>query len=227
MSRTSTLNVRGWSRRAALLGVVTIACTGCTPASLWWLARGEGKVAAEKPLPPKEGQKELTILVLGSAPPTMPIEFVGVERDIAARVGRKFTDETKGDDHPMTAIDQAKVDDFKASHPDWRVLSPGHIGKELGADYVVDIGLIDISLYSHDFGKEVPQGRASTMVYVYDTADPDRTFAEYGHDCAPKGTDSRILSPANYRRWFLDRLSTELAWKHIPHVYEKGMGIGR
>ena len=227
MSRTSAPNVRRWSRRAAILGILTVACTGCTPASLWWLARGDGKVSAEYPLPEKEDQKEITVLVLGSAPPTLPIEFVGVDRDIAARIGRKLVDETKGDDHPITVIEQSKLDEFKASHPDWRVLSAGQIGVQLGADYVLDVGLIDITLYSHDFGREVPQGRASFRVLVYDTADPDRPYKEYGHDCTPKGTDSRLSSVANYRRWFLDRVATEIAWKHIPHVYEKGMGIGR
>ncbi|MCZ2342482.1 MAG: hypothetical protein LC104_11915 [Bacteroidales bacterium] len=228
MGRSLETSTVRWSRRAVLLSMMAFTSAGCTPASLWWLARGNGKVAAEYPLPPKEGKEGITVLVLGSAPPTLPVEFVGIERDLAARIGRKMTDETKDDKKKkIQAIDQVKVDQFKSSHPDWKVLSPGQIGVQMGADYVIDVGLTAISLYSHDFGREVPQGKASLSVYVYDTADPERTYREYGHDVAPRGTDSPMLSAANYRRWFLDRIATEIAWKHIPHVYEKGLGIGR
>jgi hypothetical protein len=216
------------SRRLFLLGLI-LACggAGCTPASLWWLARGNGKVAAQYPLPAKEGKNDVTLLIIGSAPATLPVEFVGVDRELAVRIGRKMVDETKDDKKPIRVIDASKLDQFKAARSDWKILTPGQIGVELGADYVLDVGITSISLYSHDFGREVPQGRASLQVYVYDTSEPNRTFWEYGHDSAPRATDAPMLSVANYRRWFLDRIATEIAWKHIPHVYEKGLGIGR
>src|SRR5947208_5122518 len=162
MSRS--LKVAVWVGFVAMLGV------GCNPIStLYFLFRGDQKAPAEFPLPPKEGRDEVTVVLLISAPNTS-WEFAGVDRELTAAVGRRLFDQTKGGKNPIKVVEQAKLDRFKAGNPDWRALSAAEIGKQLGADYVLDLTLSAVSLYEPGTGKLMYQGQATVEGTVYDVA---------------------------------------------------------
>src|SRR5438270_10052419 len=129
------------TRRAVLAGgVLAFAGLGCSPSTLWFLMRGDDKVKPEIPLPAKEGKKEVTVAILANGSPTMSYDFAGAERELAALVAQKMTAGTKEDKHPIRVIEQAKVDKFKAANAaNWKTLSGGAIGKQLGADYLIDL----------------------------------------------------------------------------------------
>ena len=207
------------TRRALLAGgLLAFAGMGCNPATLYFLMRGDDKKKPEIPLPAKEGKKEVTVAILTNGSPSLGYDFAGAERELAALIAKRMMEDTKEDKHPIRVIEQAKVDRFKASNPAWQTVSGGAVGKQLGADYVIDLTLTTMSMYQPEYGKEFYQGRASLQVVVYDTAAPDKPLQDYVHNSAQEQQSTAAVSPAGYRRWFIDRVATEVAYRHIPHV---------
>lgn len=207
------------TRRAVLAGgALALFAAGCNPAGLWWMMRGDDKVKPEIPLPVKEGKKEVTVAILANGSPTMSYDFAGAERELAALVAQKMMTETKEDKHPIRVIEQGKVDKFKAANPNWKTMSGGAIGKQLGVDYVIDLTLTSMSMYQPEYGKEFYQGRASLQVVVYDTTTPDKPLQDYVHNSMEEPKSTAADSPAKYRRYFIAKVAEEIAYRHIPHV---------
>jgi hypothetical protein len=210
-----------WRRWVIGLGLLGFASMGCSPSTLWFLMRGDDKRAPEVPLPCKEGKKEVTVAILANAAPTLGMDpaFAGVERELALLVGQRMAEETKEDRRPIRVIESGKVEKFKGtSGQDWRVMDPAAIGKKLGADYVIDLTLESMSIYQPEFGREFYQGRANVQVAVYDTDKPGQKYQDYIHPSIGEQKSTAALSPAGYRKWFVNEVAAELAHRHIPHV---------
>ena len=127
--------------------------------------------------------------------------------------------ETKEDRRPIRVIDQAKVEKFKSSAGrDPRTMNLAAAGKELGADYVIDLTLNSMSIFQPEFGREFYQGRAQLQVVVWDTDKPDAPYQDYFHPSIGEQKSTAVLSPAGYRKYFLGRVAIEVAHRHIPHV---------
>src|SRR5207244_6917522 len=47
----------------------------------------------------------------------------------------------------VTIVTPNEIEKFRQSHDDWRAMDFGEIGKEFGADYVIDMELASMSLY--------------------------------------------------------------------------------
>src|SRR5262245_9965672 len=138
------------NRRTLLAAGLGTAClAGCTPGAWWHLLRGSGKQPADYPLKAKEGQKEIKVLILATSGPAVAqsFEFAGIDRDLANRLGRKLTDETRQAKHPIKPVDPAAVDKFKASTPGWKVTHPSQMAKQLGADYALVLDVASFRLY--------------------------------------------------------------------------------
>ncbi len=213
---------RGGARWVVAAGLFAVAAAGCSPTSLWWLMNsGNDKKAPEIPLPPKEGKKEVTVAILASASPTLGMDpsFAGAERELAGLIGTRMVEETKEDRHPIRVIDQSKVEKLKLSSPqDWRAVNPAVIGKQLGADYVIDLTLTGMSIFQPEYGQELYQGRANVQVVVYDTAHPEKPFQDYIHPSIGEQKSTAGISPVGYRKWFIGKVATEIAHRHIPYV---------
>ena len=214
------------SKRRVVLGacLAAFAGMGCDPATLWFLNGGaNAKDPAEYALPPKDGKREITVALLASSAPTVVSEFPGVHRELAVILGKKLAAETKGEKHPIKVVDPAKIDKFQAAHPDWKVLPPGTIAKQVGADYLFDLTITGLSLYDANFGHEAFSGRATVNVAIYDAATPDAPVKDYIHTTTPlaKGGDAQA---GQYRQFLLDRLATELAYRHVAHMPERQLG---
>lgn len=214
-----------WLTRGVLAaGLLAVAGMGCNPATMsYFLFRGDDKVPPEHPLPPKDGKKGVTVALVTSAAPTMGMDFAGVDRELAGLIARRMADETKDAKHPITVIDQSKVDKLKSSGTDWRVRKMSDVAKELGADYLIDLTVNSMSMYQPEYGREFYQGRAGFQVTVYDATKSDGPYREYTHNSMlpPKGSES--VTPAFYRQMFVNRVASELAWRHIPHVADREM----
>jgi hypothetical protein len=180
--------------------------------------RGDDKVKPEIPLPAKDGKKEVTVVILANGSPGLAYDFAGAERELVALVAQRMMMEMKEDKHPIRVIEQGKVDKFKASNPNWKTMSGGAVGKALGADYVIDLTLTSMSMYQPEYGKEFFQGRASVQVVVYDTATPDKPLRDYIHNAMEQPESTASRSPAGYRKWFIEKVAEEVAYRHIPHV---------
>ena len=213
-----------WGHYAVMLGLVTLASIGCTPATIWHLASGDRKKPAEYPLPAKGEKKTVTVAILPTAAPTLGVDFAGVDREITTILARRLVEESKDDRRPIQVIEQSKVDKFLSSNPNWKVMSPGLIGKQLGADYLLDINVDSITLFGSQYGREAYSGRAQIKVLVYDTDTPDSPMREYVHTSSAPAKDANGSSPSQYRQWFVERISVELAFRHVAHATEHELG---
>src|SRR4051794_16602970 len=112
------------NRRVLLTsGLCALGVVGCTPGGLWHLLRGNGKQPADYPLQPKDGQKEIKVLVTTTSGPDVArsFEFAGLDRDLSTKLSRKLADETRESKHPLKPIDPSAFDKFKAQTPGWKV----------------------------------------------------------------------------------------------------------
>lgn len=209
----------------AVLALAVAAGAGCTPAALSILTSGDQKKPPEHPLPVKGDKKEVTVAVLPSADPGVGGEFIGVERELARLLGKKLAEGTKDAKKvkPIKVIELSKVEKYTSDHPMWQVSSAGKVGQALGADYLLDMRVNSISMYDPAMSREAYVGQATITVAVYDSDDPDRPMMEYVHPSHQPAKDTNV-PPSQYRQLFLDRLATELSWRHVPHVSERELG---
>jgi hypothetical protein len=215
--------MRGMTRRM-LLGAgfaAAVGAGGCNPANaLYFLFRGDGKTPAQYPLLPKDEKKEVTIVVLVTAPSTS-LEFAGVDRELGSAIARRMFDQTKEGKHPIRAIETAKLDKFKAANPNWKAMSSAEIGKGVHADYVLDVSVSSIDLYQPQTGKLMYQGRASVEAAVYDVPVGGGQMAKYFVN--PKLEERPVgdIAPNQYKQKLLDRIADEVTWKHVAHVADQ------
>ena len=210
---------RVWRRRAVLGGLVAVFGLGCSPSSLWFLMRGDDKRQPEIPLPAKKDKDHVTVAILANGSPTLGIDFAGAERELATLVGKRMADETQKDEHPIRVVEASKVERLKHTPGrDWRTANPAALGKELGVDYVLDLTLNSMTMYQPEYGREFYQGRASLQVVVYDTEKPDAPIQDYVHNSMSPEKSTAAVTPAFYRKHFIDQVATEIAHRHIPHM---------
>jgi hypothetical protein len=212
---------------AGLAGLGAVAGVGCSnPAAFtYFLFRGDEKVPAEHPLPPKGEKKEVTVAVLTSTGGSLPMDFAGVDRELGALVGKAMAEATKDDKHPVRVVEAAKVDKAKATPgQDWRTANPAEIGKQLGADYVLDLTVTGMGIYSGDYAKEFYSGKADVAVVVYDCGAKDGApKSQYVHNSKYPTKSTEAMTPAGYRQLFLHRLGNEIAWRHVTHVADRAI----
>ena len=207
--------------RGIVLGTMFLALTsvGCTKGALWHLLGGANeKREPVDPLPPKPGMKQVRVAILVHESQTIAPNFIGVSRELATLIGRRMTEETKDDDHPIVVIDQVTI--RKASKDSvTNFQDPRQIGLEVGADYVIDLMLNSISMYQPEDAGQFFKGSGDIKGVVYDVDDPDTTFREYVHPFTgiQSGVGGRFNEDA-YRRYLIDKIATEIAHRHIPHI---------
>ncbi|HVK18602.1 MAG TPA: hypothetical protein VM533_16835 [Fimbriiglobus sp.] len=210
-----------WRRWVIGLGLLAFASMGCSPSTLWFLMRGDDKRDPVSPLPCKDGKDVVTVAILSSASPTLGMDpyFTGSERELATLIGQRMAAETKEDRRPIRVIEQSKMEQFKKTPgQDWRTMNPAAIGKKVGADYVIDLTVNSMSIFQPEFGREFYQGRAQLQVVVWDVEKPDAPYQDYFHPSVGEQKSTAALSPAGYRKWFVNEVATEVAHRHIPHV---------
>jgi hypothetical protein len=204
-----------WVGFAVMMGV------GCNPISTaYFLFRGDSKNPAEHPLPPKEGKKEVTVAILVTAP-NPSWEFAAVDRDLTAAIGRRLFDQTKEGKVPIKAVETAKLDKFKGTNPEWRSMSATEVGKQLGADYVLDLTLESVSLYEPGSGKYMYQGRATVSATVYDVAAGKQLGEPYFVNPKMDSRPADSMLMAQYKAKLMERIADEVTWKHVAHANDQ------
>lgn len=205
-----------WQRFALILGLLTFFSMGCTPATIWTLFGGDKKRPAEHPLKAKDKKDEITIAILPNAVATLGTDFAGVHRELAEIAAKRFMEETKDDKHPIKVIELSKVEKFQAANPNWKIMTPGKIAKQLGADYLIDLDVREISMFQPDYGREAFAGKALISVATWDADEPDKAINQYVLSPQSNPKTASTTTPDQYRREFVDRIAAELAWKHVP-----------
>jgi hypothetical protein len=204
-----------------LFAVSALATAGCNPASLsYFLFKGDGKAPAEFPLAPAEGRKEVAIAVMISAP-NAPMEFAGMESELAYLVGRALVEQTKESRHPYKVLDQRRIEKFKQDTPGWKSLSPVEMARMMKVDYLLDARISNLGLYEPQMGKHMYQGRGTVDAEVYDAAtgkETKRYFINAKMDAKPR---DESIPVSQYRAELLQRIADQISWKHVPHVTDR------
>jgi hypothetical protein len=203
-------------------GLCVFGVMGCTPGGLWHLLRGNGKQPADYPLQPKDGQKEIKVLVTATSGPDVArsFEFAGLDRDLSNKLSRKLADETREAKHPLKPIDSAAFDKFKAQTPGWKVTHPSQIAKHLGADYVIDIQMTSFRLYDPETGRHMFQGLARMDVTVY-AAGSEEVKYQYAHTSRQADEPADTTDAASFKLKFLEQIVVELAARHTEHTSDR------
>ncbi len=204
---------------AVLLIGVAFTSMGCSASTLMWMFQGDGTVQPDKPLPAKKGKDVVTVAILSSADPSLGMDpaFAGAEREVATIIARRMTEGTAKEDHPIKIVDAGKIEKLRAkAGGGWQ--NPAAIGKQVGADYVLDLTLKSMSIYQPEYGREFYQGRANMQVVVYDTEKPDVVYQDYIHNEMLPQQSTAAVSPAHYRKKLIEQMGQSIAFRHIPHV---------
>jgi hypothetical protein len=227
-----------WAKRAVWLTLLGVMAIGCSPLqTAAFLFHRDQKEPAQYPLRPETGEKkekdkELVVLILTQFSPGQQYDLfaVGADRELAAKMAKDLTDYAKADKQKLTVVTPAKLDAFKAQHPNWKAMRPAEIGKKLGADVVLDVAVGPVNVYQPGSRNEVYEGRASVDVGVYDTADPTGAAKwTYPYPFVfpkTKLTAVEQLPLPQFRMDFVNNLAVELVRKHIEHRPSEGIAGG-
>jgi len=230
------MNARAkWAYVAVWGTFFAVIAIGCNPITTTaFLLRDEGKIPTEMPLRPHlatngEAKEEVKLIVLCSIPGNSPMAFAGVDRQIATLITKKFPELylANGSKERVKIVPAATVDKFQASHPESRYMNPGDLGRQLGADYVLDITLSALQIYEPGSANQVYQGRADVNVDVYDcTRRSKDKFYTYVHPFTyPQGMvrDASAIPLDRFKMEFMHKLASELVLKHIDHKPSEGI----
>ena len=66
---------------------------------------------------------------------------------IASELHKKMPEMAKENKQKLKVLPPPEVNKFKMKNPNWKVMHPSAWGKQLGADFVLDIHLDKMSLY--------------------------------------------------------------------------------
>ncbi|MDB5305906.1 MAG: hypothetical protein JWO38_108 [Gemmataceae bacterium] len=232
------MNATGrWARRAVWATLVAVLTIGCSPlTTIAFLFRKDEKVPAEYPLRPKEGPKrekdqEIVVLVIcGVNNSRVPVEFAGMDRELAQIIAKKLAEEAKENKEKLTVVAAAKLESFKAANPNWKSMRPAAIGKRLGADVVLDVSLGNINIYQPGSGNQFYQGRANVDVSVYDTTDTSGTSkGQYVHPFAYPKTEINPVEnqPVSlFKQQFVEHLARDLVRKHLDYKQSAEIAAG-
>jgi hypothetical protein len=208
-----------WRRCAIALSLLAMFGFGCSPSTLFFLMRGDDKREPVIPLPAKEGKDHVMVAIFTSSSPTVGLDFAGSERELGQLIGQTMTRETAGEKRPIRIVEQSKVDRARNTPGrDWRTANLASLGKELEADYVLDITVNSMSMNQPEFGGEFYQGRANLQVVVYDSDRPEAPISDYPHTVTGQNKGVIHGSSSQYRKNFLQQVATEIAHQHISHI---------
>jgi hypothetical protein len=225
-----TARTRRW-RLAGLVTLGVIVATGCNMLEVpFFLINGPDPMQPPEcmKLTPPEGRDKkakVRVVLLVSVPGEMRPEFIRVDRDLSELLIRKLNAGFKEDKENIVLLPTSKVEKFKDEHPGWRTMELADIGKQLGADYVIDMEINSISLYEDKSYNQMYRGRAAistTLVAMHKLDDgPMRkeyscTYPTDAKGPVPVGLD---MNYQQFRTEFLDYVAKHLAWFFVPHPY--------
>lgn len=198
-----------------------VGTIGCNPASLgYFLFRGDQKAPPEaKAFEPVKDKREVTVAILVNSP-SNTLEFAGLDREVVAATARTFAEQSRDKKPAIKVIEPSQLDRFKAQHPGWRSMSAVDIGKELGADYAMELTITGFDLYEKGTGRLMYMGRATADVVVYETAG-GREHSRYFVEAPIESRPADGMPAAQYKSMLIQRFALRLSWKHIPHVTDQ------
>jgi hypothetical protein len=214
-----------WKARLAVALLAVIAGAGCNPFLLMGhlINSDDPKQKAEFPLKPrpKFEKEEVRVLVLTSTPPTDSPEMVGIDRLLAAEFIPLLEARCAENKEKVVVKKLKLVDDFKKETPNWRSMTPYEIGKQFHADYVIDIEVLNISIFEPRSNRQLMRGRAQVGVAAFDMSKtlPDPVFTTELPVVYPGAAEVSVNDEpySTFRHKFVKHLATQLVIKFSAH----------
>ncbi len=232
-SRMNRNRVGRWARRAVWGTLAVVMTVGCNPlTTIAFLTHRDTKVPAESPLTFKEGPKknkdEIVVALFVSQGTGQSYDFAGAQDSLATELAKILPEMAKENKQKLVVVAPAQVNKFKIKNPNWKYMHPNEWGKQLGADFVLNIHLDNMNLFQPGSQNSFYEGRADATVDTYDVdQDPDEGPKHtYVHGFAYPKTGFRDASSkpvSAFRREFLENLAVELSRKHVDHKPSSGI----
>ena len=181
------------------------------------LSDGDPKTDAEYPLKPrpKHEKEEVKVLVMTSCGGSSNADMIGVDRLLATEFIPVLEARCKDNKELVTVLKTQPLADFKRENPDWREMHPMDIGKKFGADYVIDIEVLEFSIIEPRTNQELMRGRSTVCMKAYDMSkslrEPAFRPVDYTFEY-PKThpIDRGEKSPARFRQDFVKKMAFDL-----------------
>jgi hypothetical protein len=219
-----------WARRAVWGLLAVVGTIGCNPlTTIAFLTHKDVKVPAEAPLTfkdgPKKDKEEVVVALFISQGTGQSYEFAGAETVLYSDIARVLPEMAKENKQKITVVPLRDVNKFKMKHPQWHLMNPATRGKHLGADFVLDIYVKNMSLYQPGSLNQIYEGHAEVEVQTYDVDAGPEPKHYYIHPYAYPKTprDASAIPASMFRKQFLENLAVELCRHHVD--YKPGIGI--
>jgi hypothetical protein len=213
--------------------VFTLAAlgTGCNVLSLPFFIFGpEPKIEAKmqklaRDDKDKDKDKEVKVAILAYSPLEVRPEFVRVDRDLSLALANSLKKGFEYNKELVKVISPRKVEDYKQSHPEWRLEDLDKIGQDLGVDYVIYLEIKSISIYERGSYNQLYRGQAEIDVSLAEVKPKDEGFGnKTEHYVCTYPTDARGAVPNDpgsnplvFRDSFYRYMAEQLSWYFTSH----------
>ncbi|MEZ6055864.1 MAG: hypothetical protein R3C01_04090 [Planctomycetaceae bacterium] len=215
---TSTPSLRRLMVATCLLGMISLSLTGCAQAVLLgYLIGGPPSI---EPAFETETKKSIVgtgekVVVICYADPGVRLKHAKIDYEMSSRVASMFAENN------IKVVEPEYVRDWIDKHRDWETAD--EVGEALGAKYVVEIELIDFSLYEEN-SAILFRGRTEGSVNCY-------LLSEGGHSEKIFATDLSFTFPlsqprtsyetteVDFKREYLSRLSEMIGQYFYPRYH--------
>jgi hypothetical protein len=223
-----------WKARLAVLTLGLVASMGCNPilTVAYLFNNDDPKMPAEFSLKPrpKHEKEEVKVVVLTSCVPDIPPEMIGVDRLLAVEFISLLEARCTENKEKVMVLKSGPIDAYKKDDPDWRSKHPTEIGKHFSADYVIDVEILDITLFEPGTRREQMKGRAQIAVTAYDMSkklrEPAFSPAEFNVEYPKTHMVSRFDMPiSTFRQNFIKRIAKELVLPFTPHKADQAVMV--
>ena len=158
-------------------------------------------------------------------------QFATVDRDLAGKLARQLPEQAKENNKDkklkIKVISPTQVDKFKMANPKWKTMPPGEIGKNLNADYVLEIYLEKMRLFQPNTQNAIYEGRAEVSVSIYEVGAEGGDFKDrYEMPFAYPKTgvrDAAAIPESEFKKLFLENLTSEIIRHHVDSRPSSGI----
>ncbi len=216
-----------WKARLAVTALMLVAGLGCNPILLtaYLFNNEDPKSNAEYPLKPqpKHEKDEVKVVILTSCAPGISSEMIGIDRLLASEIIPLLETRCVENKEKVTVLKSAPLDTYKKQNPDWRQRHPKEIGEYFKANYVIDIEVLDISIYAPGTRRELLRGHAKVAVAAYDMSkqlnEPSFSPPEFNIEF-PKTHDVPVIEEptSTFRQRFVKRIAQDLVLPFTAHT---------
>jgi hypothetical protein len=220
------------SRRALVMGLgVAATSAGCGMNPFLMIQHlasgGDDRMPADFPLKPQAKKQDAKVVVIAWSKPGLPTNLAGVDRMLNAELIRVLDMRVKENDEKVQVLKMQVIDKFKEDNPNWRKVHPCDFGKQFGADYVIDVEIVEMDLFKQGSREQWLLGHAVVAVDAYDLSKPirepsfkqDFTY-QYPNSEQPVENRSDI---STFRMAFVQRVASNISVKFSASSPQKQM----